>query len=482
MTASATSFRDPGGVCCRLGGRVLRFMSSQRVADFEAFLKSSVARDFAARRQLASTWRLSETEAAILRRTPTLQPLFTANGSEAVFEHERIFFPSYPYEWPPEMLREAGRLTLELARQALADGYGLKDATPYNVLFRGSEAVFIDLLSFERRLPDDPVWRPYAQFVRTFILPLVANRHWGLRLVDLFAARRDGLEPGEIYRLCSPLKRLSSPIFSLVSAPTWLTAVARSPDSGLFRQRRLADAEKAAYILDSHLKQLGRTLDALKPPVRNASVWSDYMEVHTYSSEAFAAKERFIGSMLHEFKPSRVLDVGANTGHFSVLAAREGAQVVAIDSDPSCVGAIYQLAHKKQFNILPLVVDLARPSPAVGWRNRECSSFLDRTKESFDCVLILAVIHHLLITERIPLEEIISLAAELTTSLLIIEYVGPEDEMFRQLTRGREALHANLNELAFEETCAEQFEVLRSMKLPGTQRKLYALTRKGGGA
>ena len=457
-------------------------MENGRVADFESFLKSSVARDFAARRQLASSWRLSEPEVAILRHAPTLQPLFSAHGSQAVFEHERIFFPSYPYEWPPEMLREAGRLTLELARQALADGYCLKDATPYNVLFRGSEAVFVDLLSFERRVPEDPVWRPYAQFVRTFILPLVANRHWGLHLVDMFTARRDGLEPREIYRLCSPLKRLSSPIFSLVSAPTWLTATARKAGKGLFRQQRLADVEKAAYILDSCLKQLGRALEAVKPPVRNDSVWSDYMEVHTYSPEAFAAKERFIGSVLNEFKPARVLDVGANTGHFSVLAAQGGAQVVAIDADPCCVGELWRLSHEKQFNILPLVVDLAHPSPALGWRNGECPSFLDRALGAFDCVLMLAVIHHLHVTERIPLEEIFKLASELTTSLLVVEFVGPEDEMFQQLTRGREDLHKGLSERVFEQACAAHFEIAQSLSLPRTHRKLYALRKKGGDA
>jgi hypothetical protein len=31
---------------------------------------------------------------------------------------------------------------------SLREGFGLKDATPYNVLFRGAQPVFVDLLSF----------------------------------------------------------------------------------------------------------------------------------------------------------------------------------------------------------------------------------------------------------------------------------------------------------------------------------------------
>src|SRR6185369_537358 len=341
MTDLATSFRDPQGVCCRVGERVLRFITGERVADFELFLKTSVARDFAARRQLASTWRLAEPEVATLRHSKDLQPFFRSNSSEAVFEHERIPFPSYPYEWPLEMLWEAGRLTLELAGRSLAEGYGLKDATPYNILYRGSEPVFIDLLSFESREPGDSVWRPYAQFVRTFILPLLCAREWGIPLASILMAKRDGLEPQEVYRLCGPMERVRPPFLSLVSIPAWLSSKPPSKGKQLFRPRVLADPAKARFILESLLSRLGRTLESLKPPAHTKSVWSGYMAVNSYDTQAFAAKEHFVDAVLQEFKPGRVLDVGANTGHFSLRAAQAGAEIVAVDSDPACVGQIW---------------------------------------------------------------------------------------------------------------------------------------------
>ena len=378
------------------------------------------------------------------------------------------------------MLWEAGRLTLELAQASLADGYGLKDATPYNVLFRGNQAVFIDVPSFEPRVVGDPVWQAYGQFVRTFLLPLLVNRHWGVPLADIFRTRRDGLEPHEVYRLCRPLERFRPLVFSLVSMPTWLSGKARARGEQLYQTRTLPNAEKARFIFESLLRQLQRSLAAVKPLGRKSSAWTEYMAANSYSHSAFAAKERFVDEVLAEFKPKQVLDVGANTGHFSERAAKAGARVLAIDLDPACVGAIWQQARAQGLDILPLVIDLSRPSPALGWRYRECASFLARAAGAFDCVLMLAVIHHLLVSERIPLAEILSLASELTTSLLLVEFVGAEDEMFRELTRGREKLHGTLTEQTFEAACAEHFEIVRVLPLAGTQRRLYALRKKGG--
>ena len=480
MPAPAPSFRDPAGCCCLFNRQVLRFVAAGAISEFEDFLQTNCARQFMAAKKFVSTRRLNEAETAALREAPELQPVFKAQPIGAVFEHERIPFPSYAHEWPPEMLWDAGRLTLEIAQAAFADGYSLKDATPHNILFRGSEPVFIDALSFERRVPGDPIWKPEAQFVRTFLLPLMAHRRWNLPPADIFLAHRDGLEPEEIYRWCGPLERFKPRTLSLVSIPTWLSRGAGPDNQKIYRPRLLADAEKARFILESLFRRLERALDSFKPAAQKKSVWSDYMATHSYSDPAFTAKEKFVSEALREFKPARVLDAGANTGHFSALAAQAGAEVVAVDLDPACVGAIWRRARENKPDILPLVVNLARPSPALGWRNGECTSFLDRATGAFDGVLMLALIHHLLVTERIPLEEILRLGYELTNRLLVMEFIDPADEMFRRLTRGRGSLHASLNAAAFERACSAQFEIVRSLALPGTQRRMYCLKRKAG--
>src|SRR5438477_6978169 len=185
MTQPAASFRDPAGSCCQVDGRIFRLLDAVSATGYEVFLESASACAFAERGKLVSTRRLAEDEMVALRHLPQLQAALARLGTRyagagvptVFFEHERIWFPSYPYEWPPEMLWAAAELTLELARASLADGYGLKDATPYNVLFRGTEPVFIDVSSFRPRAAGDPMWRPYGQFVRTFLLPLLVNQH-----------------------------------------------------------------------------------------------------------------------------------------------------------------------------------------------------------------------------------------------------------------------------------------------------------------
>ena len=117
------------------------------------------------------------------------------------------------------------------------------------------------------------------------------------------------------------------------------------------------------------------------------STWNNYMRSHSYSVSDFESKRAVVEQALSDFSVSSLLDVGCNTGFFSVLAARKRIQVVAIDTDPLVVGNLWKTASEEGLPILPLVVNIARPSPSMGWRNQECSSFLERSRNRFDAVL-----------------------------------------------------------------------------------------------
>jgi len=449
------------------------------VADLTAFLESKAARKLMGSRRVVATRPLAENETGELMADPAVQALFDARDGRLVVEHERIAFPSFPYEWPPELLHAAGLLTLDLAQALLEDGIGLKDGTPYNVLFRGPEPVFIDVLSFERREAGDATWLPYAQFVRTFVLPLLANRAFGLGLDQILTTRRDGLEPEEVYRWASTWQRFRPPFLSMVSIPAWLGGKHQQDDTAIYRKKLHSDPAKARFILNSLLNGLRRTLKRLQPARGAHSTWSDYMTTNNnYTAGHFEAKQRFVKEALTEFPSRSVLDVGCNTGHFSALAARTGASVVAIDYDPVVLGDVWHNARAEKLDILPLAVNLTRPTPGTGWLNRECSSFLDRARGKFDAVLMLAVIHHMLVTERVPLADIVDLAAELTTKLLLIEFIAPEDSMFQRLLRGREELHKDLTAAVFEAACAKHFEVIRAQHVEGSSRWLYLLRKR----
>jgi SAM-dependent methyltransferase len=198
----------------------------------------------------------------------------------------------------------------------------------------------------------------------------------------------------------------------------------------------------------------------------------------SYSGDEFDLKREYVRKWLDIAEPKTVLDVGCNTGVYSEIAAKAGAAVVSLDYDPLVVGQVWKRAHEQQLNIQPLVVNLARPTPATGWCNAENSSFLERAKGRFNTVMMLAVLHHLLVTERIPLTDIFKLAASLTTDYLILEYVDREDEMFQQLLRGRDALHTGFTKGSFENTCQNYFTIIDKTPVKGRLRSLYLLRKR----
>ena len=471
------SFRDPAGQLFSINGQIVRVIKSLPAEDLRAFLATETARKFTESSQLVRTEFLDHTAVGLLPEKKIAE-LIANDPSLVVVEHERIPFPSFPYEWPPEMLHAAGSLTLNLATELLNAGFGLKDATPYNILFRGPKPVFIDLLSFERRDPRDPTWLPYAQFVRTFLLPLLVNKHFQLSLDEMLITARDGLEPEQVYALLSRTQRLQPGFLTLVSFPTWLAAKESNKGSELYKPKR-ESPEKANFILKRLLRGLSQKLERVAPSSNKDSNWSNYMAKNRYTEQYFPEKEKFVRDAIVEAQARLVLDVGCNTGFFSALAAKAGASVIAIDSDAVVAGKVYELAQAEGLDIQPLVVDLTRPTPSVGWRNEECSSFLDRARGTFDLVMMLAVIHHMLVSERIPLSQILELTAELTNNFLVIEFVAPNDPMFRVLTRGREHLHEDLTLELFEQTASRLFEIVRSQRLGESDRWIYLLRRRG---
>jgi SAM-dependent methyltransferase len=463
------SFRDPDGFVFRHDDRVLRCVHPRAVEDFRLFLSSPLAVTWMSEKVLPRTVFLADPPLLHLPRE-----LSDKIPEEAVIvEHEQVWFVNYPYEWSPKMLYSAAELTLRLAETSSRAGFVLKDATPYNITFDGSRPVFLDLLSFARRDPLDPVWRPYAQFVRTFVYPLLANRYFGLRLDEMLLAHRDGLEPERIWRLCSLWRLLRPPFLGAVAIPKLLSGRGESP--GRFHGSQSRDAGEADFLLGRLFRRANRLLRDAKIQGREHAA-AEYMDGgNNYSSQELADKIRVVSEMFERFRPQRVLDIGCNTGHFSLLAARYAVRVVAIDHDPDVVDALSVSA--RDLPVLPLVVDIARPPGACGWENRESSSLLDRARQKFDCVLMLALIHHLLVNERVPLDRIFRLLAELTTRFAVVEYVDPADSQFQTIARGREALHRDLTRDCFEAAACSRFGIVERHHVSPT-RSVYILQKE----
>jgi SAM-dependent methyltransferase len=424
------TFRDPAGPLHIENGRVFRTVSQPYAGAILGFIRSDVGTRWVASGRLVSTTIKSWQE-----------------DGAVLLEHGRIPFPSYPWEWTPGQWGAAGELTLDLCEELLDLGLILKDATPSNILFDGPRPVFVDVSSVETHDPANPIWMAYAQFVRTFLLPLAASKYLGWPL-SASLQKRDGYEPSDLHPYLSTLRRWRWPLRSLVTLPN-LLETRRDMTTSALEGRWKKSPDLATAMLRHTLRSLRKTLHSLLPEIMD-SRWSGYPESAShYCEEDHLAKKEFLGKALLMIKPKTVLDLGANTGVYSRIAAGHNAKVVAWDSDISACQANWGIAHAEKLTIQVVVADVARPTPAMGWRNAESLSLLDRASSQFDCVLMLGLLHHLLLSDQIPLSEVARLTRDLTRNWLIIEWVPRSDPRFIEILRGRDALYGFLNEEVF---------------------------------
>ena len=458
------TFRDPAGRLQLTASHALRRISPGAAEETLAFLKSPLRASLEKSGELIAS-RIAEPGAHA----------WVVPG-ELWLEHPRIDPISYPWEWTTGQWRAAAELTLGIARKATDAGWALKDATPLNIVFAGARPVLVDVLSLERRDPHSSVWLAYGQFVRTFLLPLVAQRflNWPLQ-ATLFS--RDGYEPRTLYEALRPWQRLRPGLLDVVTLATLFEGSGGSKPRGMPPAR---DPELATHILHKRLDRLGKQIRGAVR-VGKASRWSGYQQAATHYQPADTEeKQRFVQSVLERCRPTRVLDVGANTGTYSLMAAEVGAEVVALDSDSGAVETLWRSAEEQGRNITAMVANIARPTPAAGWGNREQLSLLDRLKGKFDLVLMLAVIHHLILREQVPLSLIGDLCAKLTRRWLVLEWVPPSDPMYQEWLRGREDLYGGLSEEDLRHAFAPYFHVLERRVL-GNQRVLLLFERDGPG-
>ena len=448
------TFRDPAGALRIAGDRVLRRVRPELAQPALRFLESDLAHAWVAQGRLIQT-----------RFLP-------GSGAELTLEHPRIFFPSYPWEWTPGTWIAAAELTLDLCDALLGHGLILKDATPLNILFQGAQPVFIDVLSIDARDPHSPLWLAYAQFVRTFLLPLGAYKYLGWPLAASIH-KRDGYESADLAPYLTRWQKWREPFRSLVTVPLMLERNGAQAAQRTAKVRQ--QPEVALTVLRRNLALLRKHLQALTPGNDQASRWSRYTETADhYASEDQSRKQRFVREALVSSQPGHVLDLGANTGVFSRIAAEAGATVVAWDTDVEAAEQNRIEAARQSLPIVSLVANPARPTPAVGWRNAESLSLLDRARSRFDCVLLLGLIHHLLLSEQIPLHEIAALLRELTTRWAVVEWVPAKDPRFQDLLRGRDDLYGHLDEAAFLHAVEDHFSVVRREALPN-RRVLFLL-------
>jgi len=400
------------------------------------------------------------------------QPGALDKPQAGVLRHARIPLVSYPYEWTFGMLRDAALLQLDLTARAIDAGLMLKDASPYNVQWVGAQPVFVDIGSFERLREGEP-WAGYRQFCGLFLNPLLLQAYRGIDFQPWLRGSLEGIAPGEADKLFSLRDHFRRGVFTNVHLHARLEQ-RNAARAGGEAKRELREANFKTELVQANVARLRKLVARLDWKLPQ-SAWTGYRDENTYSEADDGVKRAFVEAAVASGRPARVWDLGANDGAYSRLAVAAGAtQVLALDSDHATVEALYRaLRDEQDTTILPLVADLANPSPGLGWRGLERRPLVDRGAP--DLVLALALVHHLSIGANVPLREVVAWLRSLDAAI-VVEFPTPEDPMVERLRSGkREGTHPDYHVEHFERCLGELFEVSRREELPSGVRVLYAL-------
>lgn len=454
----AGSFRDPSGFVFRRDGIVYRQVNHCYKEDYDCLMSSGLYEHLV--------------DANLLIPHEEVTDVASHRPEEAykVLRPEQVQFVSFPYEWCFSEYKDAALTTLAVQKTALQHGMTLKDCSAYNIQFHKGRPVFIDTLSFTRYVEGKP-WTPYKQFCQHFYGVLAMMSYTDIRLRRLTRTFIDGV----------PLDLVSSvlPYRTRFVFPLLLHIHLHAKT-----QTRYADVEidKSKFEHKVSLNGLRGLLDSLESGIQRltwkpvGTEWADYYSDNSYTPAGREHKQRLITEYLSAAAPKTVWDMGANTGFHSRVASGLGAHTVAFDIDPAAVELNYlQVVNDKETNLLPLLIDLTNPSPGIGWENDERPSLIDRGP--VDLAMALALVHHLAISNNVPLGRIATFFARICRNL-IIEFVPKSDHKVRKLLATREDVFPSYTQQDFEKEFGVFFEIVRTDKVLDSERVLYLMKRR----
>lgn len=449
-----SSFRDPSGFVFRQGKSLFRQVAPSYKEHYDHLIASGLYQALVDRHLLVSHQEAN---------------LSHSNQSQTykVLKPELVPFISYPYEWCFSQLKNAARATLAIQKTAMQHGMTLKDASAFNIQFLRGKPVLIDTLSFEKMEEGKP-WIAYRQFCQHFLAPLALMSFRDIRLNRMLQLYIDGIP------LDLAVTLLPNHAWLNVSLLAHLLLHSKSQKHYCDKKVEQKSHKLSSLSLLGLIDNLESTISSLKCPVQKTE-WADYYNDTNYSSQALSQKEGLVSEFLDGLQPESVWDLGANVGVFSRIAAQKGIPTVSMDVDPVCVERSYQsVVSKEETGILPMVLDLTAPTPSIGWATEERLSLVQRGP--VDTTMALALVHHLAISNNVPLSRIAEFFASICKSL-IIEFVPKSDSQVQRLLSTREDVFPGYTQESFEEEFGKYFDIQKSVKITESERTLYLMQR-----
>lgn len=453
MARSAASFRDPAGFVFEKQSQFYRQINDAGRDDYDLLMASGLYRALARKHLL------------IPHTVVHKSKLFA--GGYKVIKPLTVPFISYPYEWSFSQLKDAALLTLRLQKAAIKYDMSLKDASAYNIQFLNGQPIHIDTLSFEKQVSGEP-WKAYKQFCQHFLAPLALMAYTDIDLAQLLKIYIDGI-PLPLTAKLLPDRAEYNPGLLI-----HIRLHARSQQKYADSSRRIK-VTFSANAITGLLNSLERTVKKLRIKADNTE-WAEYYKFTNYRTTAFSHKKQLVIKMTRKTKARLVLDLGANNGLFSRLAAKSAKLVVSADIDPLAVEDNYQLVKKNlDSGILPIRLDLTNPSPDLGWALAERESITKRCR-AVELVMALALIHHLAISNNLPFEHIADYFQKLGL-WLIIEFVPKTDSQVKKLLVTREDIFTTYDQAEFEKAFSKYYSIIQSTAIKNSRRTLYLMQR-----
>lgn len=395
-------------------------------------------------------------------------------GWSGVLEHETVPVISYPYEWTFSMLKDAALLQLHILEQSLENGWTLKDATPYNIQFIGSRAVFIDLPSFEPWVEGEP-WVGYRQFCSMYLTPLLLRSHLGIDHLPIMRSNLEGLPPTEAIKYFRGLTRFKKGVLSHVALPARVENMIAAKERDDAPAKKRWHRKQSVAMVVGLVQSLTRLVRKLKSDIGHTD-WSRYDKTHSYLDSDFEAKKAFVEKHAAEKHRNLVWDLGCNTGTFSRICSAHCNFVVSLDGDHDAVEQLYcREKATENSNLTPMVMNLANISPGQGWAGAEREAFDKRM--SPDLVLCLALIHHIRLSANIPNVLFLAWLRSLNSDV-VLEFVTREDEMVIKLLMNKKEQYKDYDLSNFIEECRRFFSIKDRAPLKNGKREIFFLTPK----
>lgn len=451
------SFRDPEGQVFFYNQEVYRTLDSSAAVRMEALLNLPFFKKGIKEGSLINT--------KLLTASDIFPKTFSA--TETVLWHEKIPSITCPFEWSFSMLKDGAFLTLDLMENLLAHDFILKDGTAWNICFHRGNPCFYDILSIDSYQEGQP-WEGLSQFLQEFLYPLMLQAYHGLDFQPLWRATQQGIPVGLLYKTLPKSALFKKGVFKYVYLQEKFSGNKAISEAKLRHEFSVQAFPKQALL--NMIKDLRKCIETLHI-IKDRSVWKEYDSQNSYEAADTKEKEKFIETGLKTLRPSSVIDLGCNTGHYSFIAAKI-AQVISCDLDPTCVDFIYS---KKNSNILPVVLNLMTPSPSMGWQLTERKDVFSRLKA--DSFMALALIHHICITHNVPLEGFVKLLKSISPQG-IVEWVDKSDPMVQFLLRNRKDIFKDYTWENFENILRQEFKIQKIISLNKENRKLLLLVGK----